>query len=69
MAFEDRFEKIIKEKGLPKAEVARRIGLSISTFNYKSKRLTAWNVMEFNKMIEVLNLTDEEVDFLTAEVV
>lgn len=69
MAFEDKFEQIVKDKGIPKAEIARRLGIPLSTFNYKSKRLNAWSVIEFGNLVKVLNLTNEEVDFLTTEVV
>ena len=68
MTFEERFEKILKDRGVPKAELARKIGLPLSTFNYKSKSLSAWKVPEFNKMVETLRLTDEEVTFLTTSV-
>lgn len=64
MDFEQRFCVILKESGVPKKEVARKIGVPYSTFLYKAKHLEAWKVPEFNKMVESLRLTDEEVSFL-----
>ena len=68
MTFEERFDKILKDRGVPKAELARKIGIPDRTFRYKAKSLSAWKVPEFNKMVETLRLTDEEVTFLTSSV-
>lgn len=67
MTFEERFNKIIKERSTTKAGLARKLGMHENTMQYKSKRLDAWNVVEFNRMVEELRLTDEEVNFLTVE--
>lgn len=68
MTFEEKLDQIVKERGIPQAELARRLGLPYATFRYKMKRLNAWKVPEFRKLASVLNMSDEEVDFLTAEV-
>lgn len=68
MSFEERFNQILKERGASKAALARILDIPQSTFMYKSKRLDAWKVPEFNKLVTELRLTDEEVTFLTSEV-
>ena len=68
MPFEDRFDEVIKKHGCSKSELARAMSIPQSTFLYKAKKLSAWNVVEFNRLITTLRLTDEGVDFLTAEV-
>ena len=68
MTFEEKLDQIVKERGIPQAELARRLGVPYATFRYKMKRLSAWKVPAFRKLMAVLNMSDEEVDFLTAEV-
>ena len=68
MTFEEKFDQIVKDRGIPQAELARRLGMPYPTFRYKMKRLNAWKVPEFRKLMSVLNLSDEEVDFLSTEV-
>lgn len=67
MTFEERLNVIIKDRATTKAGLARKLGMHENTFHNKSKKLESWNVVEFNKMVEELRLTDEEVTFLTAE--
>lgn len=68
MTFEEKLDQIVKDRGIPQAELARRLGVPYATFRYKMKRLSAWKVPEFRKLMSVLNLSDEEVDFLSTEV-
>lgn len=67
MNFEQRFCTIVKDRGVPKKEIARKLGIPYSTFLYKAKHLEAWQVPEFNKMVESLRLTEAEVTFLLTE--
>lgn len=68
MNFEERLNKLIEERGATKAGIARAIGMKLRTFQYKCKRLEAWNVVEFLRLCSALRLTDEEKDFLAGEV-
>ena len=68
MEFAERFSQVVKDRGISQAELSRRLEVPYSSFRYKSNKIRAWNVVEFNRLIKVLNLTDEEGDFLTAEV-
>lgn len=68
MNFEERFEQVIKDRGVPKKELARKLDIPYSSFLYKAKHLNAWNVPEFQNMVKTLRLTDEEVVFLATEV-
>lgn len=68
MNFADKFSEIIKDRGMPQSEVARRIGMPYATFRYKSNHFSAWKVTEWGKLVSVLRLTDEEVEFLANDV-
>ncbi len=68
MEFAERFAQVVKDRGISQAELSRRLEVPYSSFRYKSRKLSAWNAVEFKRLEKVLNLTDEEVDFLTAEV-
>lgn len=68
MEFAERFNQVIKDRGIPQTELARKLGIPYETMRYKAKKLSAWKVTEWNTMVATLRLTDEEVTFLTSEV-
>ena len=68
MTFEDKMNKVLKERALNKKALAREIGMSYTTFLYKCKGAKYWNVIEFKKLSNVLRLSDEEQAFLCEEV-
>lgn len=68
MEFAERFAQVVKDRGISQAELSRRLEVPYSSFRYKKSKLSAWNVVEFKRLESVLNLTSEEVDFLTTEV-
>lgn len=68
MTFEEKFQKILKERGVSKTSLAKNLGIPWTTFSRRQKDLSSWSVPEFNKMVETLRLTDEEVTFLTSVV-
>ena len=68
VAFAERFESIVKDRGISQAELSRRLGMPYATFRYKAKHLTSWKVNEWLKLSTILNLSHQDVLFLTEEV-
>lgn len=64
MTFEERINKVIKDRAATKAAVAKQMGIPYTTFSYKCKDIHRMSVLEFKKLSEVLRLTEEEEDFL-----
>ena len=57
MDFEQKLSEMIKERGASKCAISGLIDMNYNTFLYKAKRLDRWNVIEFNKLAQVLRLT------------
>ena len=68
MEFSDRINKVINDRAANKKAIAREIGMPYTTFLYKCKAIENWNILEFEKLTELLRLTDEERDFLCGKV-
>lgn len=64
MDFGERFDYLISAHGMNKKGVASLMQMPYSTFLYKSTREDSWMVRDFLKLIQAMNLTKEEQDFL-----
>ena len=67
MEFHDRIDKVLNDRMVSKAAVARQIEMPPATFVYKCENLERWSYIEFNKMVKALRLTEEEIAFLCGE--
>ena len=52
----DQIEKLIRDDGFTKAEIARRLGLKTAALQFKKTRMTARTVARFERFVRRLNL-------------
>lgn len=64
MDFGERMDYLIQQHGMNKRGVASLMQMPYSTFLYKSTREESWMVRDFFKLIQAMNLSKEEQDFL-----
>ncbi len=66
--FQARLEKVLNDRAANKKAIARLMDMPYATFLYKCKSVESWNVLEFDRLSDVLRLSDEEKDYLCGKV-
>lgn len=56
---------IIVEKGMTQSEVAEKLNISLTSFNYKVNNKRAFNSDEMFKLCEILQIEDPKPIFFT----
>lgn len=62
MKFTVKQARVLADK--TRTEVAKELGVAVSTYDNKEKNRTPWTVKEAYKLSEVLNTPFEDIDFL-----
>ena len=58
----DLLDKAIAKSGLKRKYIAKEMGLTVATFNNKSKNRSSFKVQEIPKLCKILGISNKERD-------